>query len=86
MSAVVAPGYRMKIGGQRWLYLTANQLKAIVGTGPHARALKRTLADEKLLDKSKDGKFVVQRPVFKCGKGRENYARVHAIRADILAK
>jgi len=82
----VAPGYRIKIGGQRWLYLTANQLKAIVGTGPNARALKRTLADEKLLDKSKDGKFVVQRPVFKRGKGRENYARVHAIKADIFAK
>jgi uncharacterized protein (DUF927 family) len=82
----VAPGYRIKIGGQRWLYVTANQLKAIVGTGTNARTLKRTLAEEKLLEKSKEGKFVVQRRVFKRGKGRQNYARVHAIKADILAK
>jgi putative DNA primase/helicase len=82
----VAPGYRIKVGGQRWLYVTANKLKAIVGTGINARVLKRTLADEKLLEKSKDGKFVVQRRIFKRGKGRENHARVHAIKADILAK
>jgi uncharacterized protein (DUF927 family) len=82
----VAPGYHIKIRGQRWLYLTANQLKTIIGTGINSRALKQMLADEKVLEKSKDGKFVVQRRVFKRGKGRENFAWVHAINADILAK
>jgi putative DNA primase/helicase len=82
----VAPGYRMKIGGQRWLYVTANQLKTIISTGANARTVKRTLADEKLLEKSKDGKFVVERRIFKGGKGRQKFARVHAIKADILAE
>jgi uncharacterized protein (DUF927 family) len=83
---IVAPGYGIKIGGQLWFYVTANQLKTIVGAGANARAFKQTLAGEKLLEKSKDGKFVVQLRVFKGGKGRQNYARVHAIKADILTK
>jgi hypothetical protein len=76
-------GYHAKFKGQRYYYLAASQLNAIVGTSSSARTLKETLAGEGLLVR-KDKRFVVQRPLFKGGKGRENYAWVHAIKADIL--
>jgi putative DNA primase/helicase len=76
-------GYRAKFRRKRWYYLTADQLKAIIGVGRNAGALKRQLADERLLDKTSDGRFVVDRPIFTGGKGKENWARVHAIKAAI---
>jgi uncharacterized protein (DUF927 family) len=84
---VVAPGYRAKIDGQRWFYVTAKQLKTIIGSGNDARALKKMLADQGLLRKNeKEKKFVVQRRVFKGGKGSQNHALVHAIKAEIISK
>jgi putative DNA primase/helicase len=80
-----APGYRAKEKGQRWYYVTADQLKAIIGTRDGARAVKQMLAKEGLLEQKKK-KFVVQRRIFVGGKGRDNYAWVHAIKADILKK
>jgi putative DNA primase/helicase len=80
-----ALGYRTKAKGQRWYYLTADQLKTVIGTGANASALKHMLASEGLLDRTKK-KFVVQRRIFAGGKGRDNYAWVHAIKADILKK
>ena len=80
-----APGYRTKIDGQSWYYVTSKQLKAIIGTGNDARALKQELAEKGLMEKNKrQGKFVVQRRIFKGGKGGQNHAWVHAIKADIL--
>jgi hypothetical protein len=79
------PGYRAKVKGQRWYYLTADQLKGIIGTGMNANALKQVLASEGLLDHKKK-KFLVQRRIFRGGKGNQNFAWVHAIKADILDK
>ena len=77
------PGYRDKFKRRRWYYLTADQLKAIIGVGRNADALKRQLADEGLLDKTTKGRFVVYRQIFTGGKGKKNWARVHAIKAAI---
>jgi hypothetical protein len=76
-------GYRAKFKGVRWYYLTADQLKAIIGVGLSADALKHQLADEGLLDKTTKGRFVVYRQIFTGGKGKKNWARVHAIKAAI---
>jgi len=78
------PGYREKVSGQRWFYLTANQLDAVIGTGAHARQLKQALVTEGLMAQKTVGKFVVQRRIYKGGKRNQNYAWVHAIKADIL--
>jgi hypothetical protein len=80
------PGYREKVSGQRWFYLTAKQLDAIIGTGVDARQLKQGLVTEGLLAQKTIGKFVVQRRIFEAGKRNQNYAWVHAIKADILAE
>ena len=45
--------------------------------------LRRIRTNERLLDKTSDGRFVVDRPIFTGGKGKENWARVHAIKAAI---
>jgi putative DNA primase/helicase len=78
-------GYRAKIKGDKWYYLTADQLTAIIGKGPNAGTLKHTLVNEGLMDHAKK-KFVVQRKIFVGGKGNKNYAWVHAIKADIRKK
>ena len=80
------PGYSEKVSGQRWFYLTAKQLDAIIGTGDAARQLKRALVAEGLMAQKTVGKFVVQRRLFKGGKGNQNFAWVHAIKGDILAE
>lgn len=77
------PGYQAKFKGKRWYYLTADQLKAIVGVGRNADALKRQLAGGGLLAKTTKGRFVVYRPIFTGGKGKKNWARVHAIKTAI---
>ena len=76
-------GYRAKIKGRRWYYLTADQVKAIIGGGANAHGLKEELAAEGLLAKTKNG-FVVQRRIFKGGKGNKNYAWVHAFKAKFV--
>jgi putative DNA primase/helicase len=80
------PGYREKVSGQRWFYLTAKQLDAVIGTGVGARQLKQALVTEGLMAQKTLGKFVVQRRVFKGGKGSQNCAWVYAIKAEILAE
>lgn len=81
------PGYRAKVNGTRWYYLTAGQLEGVIGTGPNANSVKHRLANEGLLDRPKNkNKFVVQRRIFRGGKGNKNYAWVHAIDAAILKK
>jgi hypothetical protein len=77
------PGYREKRKGERWYYLTDDRLKTIIGTGYSASALKQALATEGLLDQKKD-KLVVQRKIFVGGKRNQNYAWVHAFKADLL--
>jgi uncharacterized protein DUF927 len=80
-----APGYSDVYKGENWLYLVADQLDRIIGTGEEARQLKKELADEALLDrKASSGRFVVQRLVFKGGKGNKNHAWVCAFKARIL--
>jgi hypothetical protein len=78
-------GYRIKSKGQRWYFLTADQFNAVVGTGAAAKALKQTLANDGLLARTKN-KFVVQRCIYSGGKKNQNFAWVHAIKAEILQK
>jgi uncharacterized protein (DUF927 family) len=80
------PGYRDKIKGERWYYLTADQLKTIIGAGESARVLKQTLVTEGLLAQKTKGKFVVQRKIFSGGKRNKNHAWVYAFKVDILKR
>jgi putative DNA primase/helicase len=80
------PGYREKVKKQHWFYLTAKKLEAIIGTGDAVRQLKQALVAEGLMAQKTVGKFVVQRGIFKGGKGSQNFAWVHAIKADILGE
>ena len=75
-------GYRDKQKGKRWYYLTDTRLRQIIGDGANATELKRTLADEGLLAKTKE-RLVVQRRIFKGGKRNQNYAWVHAFKAKL---
>lgn len=76
------PGYSEKRKGQRWFYLTSACLDKIIGRGATAGALKHLLAKDGLLDKTKD-RFVVQRHIFKGGKGNQNHQWVHALKAKL---
>jgi hypothetical protein len=70
------PGYRAKVNGMRCYYLTAGQLEGIIGSGPNASSIKHRLATEGLLARPNNknkGKFVVQRRIFRGGKGSKNY-------------
>jgi putative DNA primase/helicase len=78
------PGYLADEKGQSRVYLTAHTLGEIIGKGQTATAAKKELAKEGVLLKGKDGKFVVQRRIFKGGKGTQNQAWVYAIDAGIL--
>jgi hypothetical protein len=80
------PGYQDKVKKQRWFYLTSTQLDAIIGTGADARQLKQVLVTESVMGQKTPGKFVVQRSVFKDGKGNQNCAWVYAIKRDILGE
>jgi len=77
------PGYKATFKGLKWYYLTADQLKAIIGGGENAKGLKQELSKEGLLATRPNGKYLVQRPIFS-GKGNEGYEWVHAFRAKIL--
>lgn len=79
-------GYRDKAKKQRWFYLTSKHLDAIVGSGDAARQLKHALVTEGLMAQKTLGKFVVQRRIFKGGKGSQNFAWVHALKAHILGE
>jgi putative DNA primase/helicase len=74
------PGYKATFKGEKWYYLTSDQLKAIIGTGKNAKGLKNELATEGLMARRSTGEYNVQRPIFS-GKGNEGYEWVHAFRA-----
>ena len=73
-----APGYSQTFKGRRWLYLTSDQLKAIIGTGYDAVDLKRQLAADGIMATT-GHRHLVQRPVFR-GTGNKGYRWVHAFR------
>jgi putative DNA primase/helicase len=77
------PGYKATFKGKKWYYLTAGQLKGIIGGGENARLLMDELAAAGLMDRPSTGRYGVQRRIFS-GKGNKGYQRVHAFRAKIL--
>jgi hypothetical protein len=77
------PGYRATFKQDSWLYLTAEQLDIIIGTGAKASSLKKELAAAGLLAATKD-RFVVQRPIFSGLKGNKGFRSVHAFKISIL--
>jgi putative DNA primase/helicase len=78
-----APGYMAQYNGDDWFYLTSDRLKAIIGTDHEATMLMQDLVAEGLMGKTKN-RYVVQRPIFRGGKGNKNFAWVHAFRAKII--
>jgi putative DNA primase/helicase len=78
-----APGYVQTHRGEDWIYLTADQLKAIIGTGKAAGPLKKRLVGEGLMASSTGNHALVQRPIFKA-KANKGYKWVHAFRAALL--
>jgi hypothetical protein len=79
-----APGYVGCGDEAGWLYLSDKKVKAILGTGANALGLKRHLSEQGLMVKPKSG-FVVQRRIFKGGKGSQPYAWVCAFAPAILS-
>jgi hypothetical protein len=80
------PGYRDRFKGENWYYLTGGQLQAIIGTGALATALKTRLAKEGLLEPSKSGRHVVQRPIYRDGTASDKLEWVHAFKAKIYKR
>ncbi len=78
------PGYFAAFKGKKWFYLTADQLKAVIGTGDNADQLKTELVADGLLDQASTGNYLVQRPIFSGAKGNKGYRWVHALRGKIL--
>jgi putative DNA primase/helicase len=79
-----APGYIGCGDEAGWLYLSDRKLKAILGTGANALALKKRLLEQGLMAKPKNG-LVVQRRIFKGGKGSQPYAWVCAFSPSFLS-
>ena len=77
------PGYIATFRRDSWLYLTAEQLNSIIGTGEKTSDFKKELAAAGLLDATKN-RFVVQRPIFSGFKGNKGSRYVHAFKASIL--
>jgi hypothetical protein len=77
------PGYTATYKGEKWLYLKADQLDAVIGTGAAASAIKKELADTGFMARTKD-RFVVQRPIFSGLKKNKGFRSVHAFKASIL--
>jgi hypothetical protein len=77
------PGYVATYRRDSWLYLTAEQLNSIIGTGEKASDFKKELVAADLLDATKD-RFVVQRPIYSGLKGNKGWCSVHALKATIL--
>lgn len=77
-----APGYRQTFKGRKWLYLTSDQLKAIIGTGHDAAELKRQLVADGTMATT-GHRHLVQRPVFQ-STGNKGYRWVHAFREGLL--
>jgi hypothetical protein len=77
-----SPGYIQTHKGKDWIYLTSEQLKAIIGTGVAADRLRTQLVEEGVMARS-GKRALVQRPVFR-GAGNTGYRWVHAFRASLL--
>jgi hypothetical protein len=77
-------GYSATFKRKKWLYLTSDQLKTVIGTSKTARQLKGELAADGLLDRGSTRKHLVQRRIFSDAKGNKGHKRVHAFRAKIL--
>ena len=80
-----APGYFATFKGKKWYYVTADQLKKIIGSGDNGDLLKRQLVADGLMAGASTGKFVVQRKIFPA-KGNKGHRWVHAFRAKIRCK
>jgi putative DNA primase/helicase len=78
------PGYAATFKGDKWLYLTADQLDKLIGTGKKVKALKKQLAAAGSLATTATHRFVVQRPIFSGAKGNKGFRSVYAFRASIL--
>jgi putative DNA primase/helicase len=79
-----APGYRDKRKGKTWFYLTADQLDEVIGRGTLANEMKAKLQAEGLLMRGQLGRYVVQRRIYRGGKGNEDYARVYAFNLRLI--
>jgi hypothetical protein len=79
-----APGYSATFKGEKWVYLTADQLTGIIGSGDHAVQLKKQLVQDGMLATRANGRCLVQRPVFSGAKGNKGHRWVHAFRARLL--
>jgi putative DNA primase/helicase len=83
------PGYIAVHKGIEWWYVTAEQLKEIIGVGEKASAFKESLARQGRLATSSGGKegrrFVVERRIFE-GKGKVGLKSVHALRRGALER
>jgi putative DNA primase/helicase len=77
------PGYVAWYKDKSWFYLTNARLQSIIGNGDDATSLIQDLVVEGLMAKPTRGR-VVQRPIFRGGKGNENFGWVHAFRAKII--
>jgi putative DNA primase/helicase len=80
------PGYVATFKGEKWFYLSDNQLRRIIGTGNDAVELKKELVDEGLMAPGPDGRYVVQRPIFSGAKGNKGWPQVHAFRARLSSR
>jgi putative DNA primase/helicase len=80
------PSYFATFKQKKWFYLTADQLKALIGSGENADQLKAQLVADGLLDRASTGKFLVQRPIFSGAKGNKGHRWVHALRAKLLQR
>jgi putative DNA primase/helicase len=78
-----AAGYVGTDNEAGWFYLTAQRLNAIIGNGTNATTLKRRLIAQSLMAQPKQG-FVVQRKIFRGGKGNKNFAWVFAFNPAIV--
>jgi len=78
------PGILAKFKGRARYYLTDKQLSAAVGKGAFVSDLKHKLAQEGLLERDSQGRFVVQRVLFQGGKRRHTPTRVYSFKTQIL--
>lgn len=76
------PGYAQTHRGESWIYLTSDQLKAIIGVDRAASCLKSRLIEEGLMAGTSE-RALVQRPIFKA-KRNKGYRWVHAFRASLV--
>jgi hypothetical protein len=76
------PGYIQTHKGERWLYLTSDQLTAVIGSSKPAKELKvRLVADGSM---APGRRALVQRPLYRA-ESNKGYRWVHAFRAGLLA-